>query len=144
MFFLFPFAPLLSLSPFLSSLPPCIIPLIMCQCNFGVQDVSSLKRMCVFFLFFFLVPYLSTPPPLTVTAAHSSTAFFSLDLSLLSNYTIAASPTEHHSFVLTRVSFQIWRCQSHAFAISDMKTPDCSMHACFLHDSLGSVCRHVT
>lgn len=96
------------------------------------------------FFFFFLVPYLSTPPPLTVTAAHSLTAFFSLDLSPLSNCTIAASPAERHSFVLTCVSFQIWRCQSHAFAISDIKTPGWSMHAWFSHNSLGSVCRHMS
>lgn len=39
----FPHSPLSqSLSLFLSALPPRIIPVTMCQCNFGVQDVSSL------------------------------------------------------------------------------------------------------
>lgn len=65
-----------SSAPSLSSLPPCIIPLIMCQCNFGVQDVSSLKRMCVCVLFFFLgALFESSSPPLTVSATHSFTDF---------------------------------------------------------------------
>lgn len=47
--------------PSLSHLPPCTIPLLMCHSNFGVQDVSSRKRMC-----FLCVAYLRNPstPPL--------------------------------------------------------------------------------
>lgn len=48
-------------SALLSPLPPCIIPLVMCQCNFGVQDVSSPKRMCFFFFSCALFKHPSTP-----------------------------------------------------------------------------------
>lgn len=46
--------------PSLSHLPPCTIPLLMCHSNFGVQDVSSRKRMCFFLCGLFEDP--STPP----------------------------------------------------------------------------------
>lgn len=53
MLFSFPY----SFSYFSFPLPPCIIPLVMCQCNFGVQDMSSLQRMC-FFLYPIWAPLL--------------------------------------------------------------------------------------
>lgn len=70
----------------------------MCQCNFGVQDVSSLSRMCVFFCARFEDPHLhpSTPPRLQLHILlqlfrEHVTAFWLYDISGLS---------EHHCFVL--------------------------------------------
>lgn len=87
-------------APFLSSLPPCIIPLIMCQCNFGVQDVSSLKRMC---FFFFPVPYLRAAllPSLSQPHILQQLSSFLLNLSPLPHCTLAANPPRSPQLVFS-------------------------------------------
>lgn len=105
--------------PSLSHLPPCTIPLLMCHSNFGVQDVSSRKRMC-----FFCVAYLRTPPPLLCYAL----TFFP---SFIFREHIAAFQLYNHRqpiwtrwwvFFSTSCPFSSDTSQSHTFAITQLKT----------------------
>lgn len=112
----------------LSPLPPCIIPLVMCQCNFGVQDVSSLKRMC------FLCPVWA--PPLL---CYSHTFFSRF---LFREHICAVFQLYSHLKPIC-AGFQQWWSRSHTFAITELE----SLHwpgsagCCF---SLLVLCMHTS
>lgn len=104
-------------------LPPCIIPLVMCQYDYGVQEVSSLKRMWVFFVPLFKRP--SAPPLMHL--------HISLQLSFHRTYwcfpTVRSSQsTSQHSPFLPKFCYSLLVIiynSSHTLAITQLKTLDC-------------------